>query len=91
MHILEVNRFSTYIHCVLPISFPNISGLDSSLAELTDFICAAQMAKAADAHLAEFDLEEKVLICFFVKIMLFEFLYRFCFICSDHVLSGSNS
>ncbi|XP_048328077.2 DNA (cytosine-5)-methyltransferase DRM2 isoform X1 [Ziziphus jujuba] len=34
-------------------------GLDSSLAELTDFICAAQMAKAADAHLAEFDLEEK--------------------------------
>ncbi|KAE8703444.1 Detected protein of confused Function [Hibiscus syriacus] len=26
-------------------------GLDSSIAELTDFICDAQMAKAADAHL----------------------------------------
>ncbi|KAF3444637.1 hypothetical protein FNV43_RR14330 [Rhamnella rubrinervis] len=34
-------------------------GLDSSLAELTDFICAAQMAKAADAQLGEYDLEEK--------------------------------
>ncbi|KAE8669549.1 DNA (Cytosine-5)-methyltransferase DRM1/2 isoform 2 [Hibiscus syriacus] len=28
-----------------------ICGLDSSIAELTDFICAAQMAKAADALL----------------------------------------
>lgn len=45
-----------------------ISGLDSSLAELTDFICAAQMAKAADAQLGEFDLEEKVLLCFLVNL-----------------------
>ncbi|PIA61909.1 hypothetical protein AQUCO_00200122v1 [Aquilegia coerulea] len=28
-------------------------GEDASIAEITDFICAAQMAKAADAHLAE--------------------------------------
>ncbi|XP_041009061.1 DNA (cytosine-5)-methyltransferase DRM2-like isoform X2 [Juglans microcarpa x Juglans regia] len=34
-------------------------GLDSSLVELTDFICAAQMAKVADAHLSELPLEVK--------------------------------
>ncbi|XP_054809543.1 DNA (cytosine-5)-methyltransferase DRM2 isoform X2 [Prosopis cineraria] len=35
-------------------------GVDASLAELTDFICAAQMAKAADALMAP---EEKVPRC----------------------------
>lgn len=35
-----------------------IAGPDSSIAELTDFICAAQMSKAADALLPP---EEKVL------------------------------
>ncbi|KAE8712626.1 hypothetical protein F3Y22_tig00110239pilonHSYRG00141 [Hibiscus syriacus] len=33
-------------------------GTDSSIAELTDFICAAQMAKAADALLRKYVLDE---------------------------------
>ncbi|KAE8677112.1 hypothetical protein F3Y22_tig00111543pilonHSYRG00141 [Hibiscus syriacus] len=33
-------------------------GLDSSIAELTDFICTAQMAKAADALLPKYVLNE---------------------------------
>lgn len=51
--------------------YPYISGLDSSLAELTDFICAAQMAKAADAQLGEFEFEEKVPLYFLVTFYLF--------------------
>ncbi|KAG2714570.1 hypothetical protein I3760_03G033500 [Carya illinoinensis] len=34
-------------------------GQNSSLVELTDFICAAQMAKVADAHFPELPLEVK--------------------------------
>ncbi|KAK9276395.1 hypothetical protein L1049_005928 [Liquidambar formosana] len=33
-------------------------GLDSPIAELTDFMCAAQMAKEADAHFREFSHED---------------------------------
>lgn len=31
----------------------HIAGPDSTIADLTDFICAAQMSKAADALIAE--------------------------------------
>jgi hypothetical protein len=51
--------------CTCPVSFSlallypqNNAGLNSSLAELTDFISAAQMSKVADAHLP---LEVKVI------------------------------
>lgn len=37
---------------------PNTSGLNASLVELTDFICAAQISKVEDAHLP---VEEKVI------------------------------
>ncbi|ONH90178.1 hypothetical protein PRUPE_8G038800 [Prunus persica] len=39
-----------------PFPLSNTAGLDSTVVELTDFICAAQMARAEDAHLP---LEEK--------------------------------
>lgn len=38
------------------------AGADASVAELADFICAAQMSKAADAVLPE----EKVTFWFFI-------------------------
>ncbi|KAF8378273.1 hypothetical protein HHK36_029612 [Tetracentron sinense] len=39
--------------------FVPLKGPDSSLAELTDFICAAQMARADDAHLGELPHEDE--------------------------------
>lgn len=37
----------------LNIYSSNVAGPDATIAELTDFICAAQMAKAADASFPE--------------------------------------
>lgn len=42
----------------------NVAGPDSTIEELTDFICAAQIAKAADAL---FPLEDKVVSLSFFR------------------------
>lgn len=44
----------------LCLCLSKIVGPDSTIAELTDFICAAQMARASDALMG--GLEEKVII-----------------------------
>lgn len=51
---LILTRFYTHLYCV-----KNISGLDTPIAELMDFICAAQLAKEADDF---FPLEDDVTI-----------------------------
>lgn len=65
-----------------PIQY--IAGPTASIAELTDFICAAQMAKAADIYFQELPDESKVftilgISCFFFCLFCFlklSFLFR---------------
>ncbi|KAE8733780.1 DEAD-box ATP-dependent RNA helicase 46 isoform 1 [Hibiscus syriacus] len=52
----DINRYSEVEASIAM----EICGLNSSITELTDFICAAQMAKAADALLSR-KLEKKLL------------------------------
>lgn len=62
----STNSIFPFLFYQLPFSMtllctPYTAGQNSSLAELTDFICAAQMAKATDAHLSELLPEDKVI------------------------------
>lgn len=50
------------------MSVKHFAGPDTSIEELTNFICAAQMAKAADAHLGV-DHDLKVAPLFFRRML----------------------
>lgn len=45
---------------ILLLTVGNVAGPEASIAELTDFICAAQMAKTTDAYLQDLPNENQV-------------------------------